>query len=149
MSGSEEQGAFARLVRQSAKWPLSVRILLLATAVLSAYPVLATLVAVQRGIPVWSAAALAAAICFTGASLAMALTAWLQGPQAAMLSLLMAMLFRMGLPLGLGLLLSRRYAELEAAGFFGLVLGFYLITLVAETLLVLPLIKTNSPAVKA
>ena len=54
-----------------------------------------------------------------------------------------------GCALVAGLLLSRRYAELESAGFFGLVLGFYLVSLVAETVLVLPLVKMNSPVAKA
>jgi hypothetical protein len=136
-------------MRQSESWGLLARVLILAGVILAAYPVIAAIAAAQRGPQAWPAAALAAFICWLGATLAMLFTAWVRGPQAAMFSLLAGMLFRMGLPLMAGLLLSRRYAELESAGFFGLVLGFYLVSLVAETVLVLPLVKMNSPVAKA
>jgi hypothetical protein len=146
VSGREEQGAFRRLVRQSGSWSLLVRVLVLTLVVLAAYPALALLVAAQRDANVWFAAALAAAICWLGATLAMLCTAWLRGPQGALYAMLFGMFFRMGLPLGAGLLLSFGSAELKAAGFIGLVLGFYLVTLAAETLLVLPLVQDKQAA---
>ena len=149
MSGSEDRGMPARLVRQSASWGLPARLGILALVVLVAYPLVAWIVQSQREVSVWGAAALAASICWLGAALAMIFTALMRGPQGAMLAMLFGMAFRLGLPFAVGLMLSRRFVELEAAGFFGLVLGFYLVTLVAETLLVLPLVKTNSPVAKA
>lgn len=148
MSGSEEQGALIRLVRQSGSWSLGARVAILTALVVAVYPLLASLMTSQRGVSAWQAAALAGSICWLGATLAMLFTAWLRGPQGALYALLFGMFFRMGVPLMAGLLLSRRYVQLEAAGFFGLILGFYLVTLVAETLLVLPLVQ-NKQAAKA
>jgi hypothetical protein len=149
VSGSEEQGALVRLARQSASWRVSVRVLILALALLVAYPIFAVLASSQRGVSAWTAAALAASICWFGATLAMLFTAWLRGPQGALYALLFGMFFRMGLPLIAGLMLSRKFVALEAAGFFGLILGFYLVALVVETLLVIPLVHNQQAAAKA
>jgi hypothetical protein len=94
----------------------------------------------------WQAAALAAAICWFGSSVALVLTALLRGPNGAMYSLLFGMAFRMGLPLAAAIWLSRSWPALAEAGVIGAIIVVYLVTLVAETLLVLPLLPTRAVA---
>ena len=132
-----------RWKRRAADWSLAFRCALLALAVAVAYPV-AGLIAWQRaGSDGWLAALVAALICWIGSTIALCMTALLRGPQAALYSLLFGMLFRMGLPLVAGIILSRNSPRLADAGVFGCIVGFYLVTLVAETLLTLPQIQSG------
>ena len=54
------------------------------------------------------------------------------------------MAFRMGVPLVVGLILDRRGGPLSEAHVFGMIVAFYLITLIVETWLALRLVA--SPA---
>jgi hypothetical protein len=118
-----------------------MRCLLLTLAVGLAYPLIG-LAAWQRfGQNGWLAALVAALVCWFGSTAALVLTALLRGPQTALYSLLFGMVFRMGLPLVAGIVLSQQSPRLAAAGVFGCIVGFYLVTLVAETLLSLPLVQ--------
>lgn len=83
------------------------------------------------------AAGVAAIVCWFAASLALALAAFVSGPNAALAVMLLGMAIRMSLPLGMFFWL-RQYAELTQAGFV-LQLGlFYLLMLAVETWLMLP-----------
>ena len=56
------------------------------------------------------------------------------------------MIFRMGLPMGVGLLLNYGGGPLASAGVFGWIVVFYLLTLAVETLLSLHLAKGRQAA---
>jgi hypothetical protein len=119
---------------------------LLALAVAVAFPVVAAMAYQWYGAAGVFAAAVAAIVCWAAATLALVCTALLQGPQAALYAMLFGMLFRMGLPLGIGLVLSRTSPVLAGAGVFGFIVVFYLVTLVVETLLSLTFVKRETAA---
>ena len=118
-----------------------MRCLLLSLAVGLAYPLIGLAASQKFGQTGWLAALVAALVCWFGSTTALVLTALLRGPQTALYSLLFGMVFRMGLPLVAGVVLSQQSPRLAAAGVFGCIVGFYLVTLVAETLLSLPLVQ--------
>jgi hypothetical protein len=128
---------------------VTARCAVLAVAVAIAYPLIGYVAMIRFGEKAWLSAAVAAAVCWLGAALALALTAWFQGPQGALYALLFGMFCRMGLPLIVGIALANQGGVLADAGVFGCILAFYLVTLVGETLLVLPLIPRKLSAVKA
>jgi hypothetical protein len=117
--------------------------MVLTVVVLAVYPAVAAFTTAQHGVSTWLAAGVAAGVCWLGATLALVLLGCLRGPQAAIQAVLLGMLFRMGLPLVAGVVLSQRSAALQEAGFFGLVLAFYFVTLAAETPLAVSLIHNN------
>ncbi|MDZ4819278.1 MAG: hypothetical protein SGJ20_09925 [Planctomycetota bacterium] len=105
-----------------------------------AYLPVGFLFAQQYGVTAWSAAAIAAALCWVCsiaalvlASIAHRLAA--RDASAGMAYVLLGMLIRMGIPFAVGMAVSTADTQLSRAGFFPLVLVFYLITLVAETIL--------------
>ena len=93
------------------------------------------------------ASLVAGSICLVAGLMALAATAMFRGPHVALWALLFGLLFRMGLPLGIGLYLSRSQWALAEGGVFGLIVAYYLFTLIAETLLSLRL--TRSLALKS
>ena len=117
---------------------------LLALAVLGFYPLVAGYGYSQFGTMGVASASVAAGLCFAGAAAALMCIAFLQGPTAAVNSTLLGMLFRMGLPLGGAMVLNQSGGPLVAAGVVGMVLVYYLFTLVIETLLSLSLVKRQS-----
>jgi hypothetical protein len=68
-------------------------------------------------------------------------------PQMVLLHVAVAFLFRMGLPLALGMVVYLQKGRLAEAGFVFYLLAFYLLTLGAGTCLGLPA-KSLSPASK-
>ena len=126
-----------------------VRCLWLLAAVAVAYPIVGYVAADRFGDMGWWAAAVAAGICWLGAAIALILTALLRGPQGALYAMLVGMMFRMGLPLVAGVVLTRQGGDLASGGVFGCLLAFYLVTLVVETALVLPLVRAGDAKVKA
>ncbi len=148
MSGSEETGALGRLARRSGSWSFGLRLLVLTAVVVVAYPVLAGVATARRGSSTWQSAALAAAICWFGALLALVFSDWLRGPQAAHYALLLGLLVRTGCPLTAVVIAIRTSSRLEAVGFVGLVLGFYFVTLVTETLLTLSQVSSGPGVAK-
>ena len=50
------------------------------------------------------------------------------------------MVFRMGLPLVVGVILDRRGGPLSEAGVFGMIVAFYFVTLIVETWLAVRLV---------
>ena len=87
------------------------------------------------------AAAVAAAVCWFSGTLALVSASLFRDPRQMMFQLLFGMIFRMGLPLGIGIMLQTRGGVLSHAGVFGYIVGFYLLTLVVETFLALTLAK--------
>jgi hypothetical protein len=122
---------------------------LLTLVVLIAYPAAAALATSLRGSSAWGTAALAAGVCWLGAALALALSAFLQGPHGALYAMLFGLVLRMGLPLGAILLAMRVWDGFRETGFVGLVFGFYFLTLVTETLLALAQVSHHTSAAKA
>ena len=88
-------------------------------------------------------AAVAAAICWVGAMLALLLGGLMRGTKQAVNGVLLGMFFRLGVPLGAGLALYRQGGELAEAGVFGMILAFYFVTLFVETLLAVRLIRPS------
>lgn len=99
----------------------------------------------QTGI--W-AAALAGLVCWVGASAALAIAGLFTNPQQATVGLLLGMFFRMGLPLGAGFLFSMQGGPLVEAGLLGILVTYYLVALVAETLLSLRFVSPSAPKSK-
>jgi hypothetical protein len=87
------------------------------------------------------AAAVGAAVCWFSGTLALVSAGLFRDPRQMMFQLLFGMIFRMGLPLGIGLVLQTRGGVLSRAGVFGYIVGFYLLTLVVETFLAMTLAK--------
>ena len=81
-----------------------------------------------------AAAAVAAAVCGSGALCALVLAGLVTGPQAVS-GTLGGMFFRVGFPLVAVVLLPRMGGPLVEAGAAGMVMAFYLVTLPVETLL--------------
>ena len=147
MSGSQEMGASTG--RQSRWQPVLLRILALTAVVLAAWPIVAAVSTAQKGTSTWAAAGLAAGICWLGATMALVLLACFRDPKTAVQGVLLGMVFRLGLPLVGGLTLSQQSAVLRDAGFFGLVLIFYFVTLATETLLAVSMVNNHPHAAKA
>jgi len=103
--------------------------------VLLALPVVAWIAHVRFGVDGVLAALVAAGVCWSAATLALVSAGLLRGPNAALYSMLFGMFFRLGLPLFAGVLLTRQGGPLSRAGLFGWLVVFYLLTLVAETVL--------------
>jgi hypothetical protein len=120
----------------------------LTLAVLAVYPLLAGAAAAVVGSAAWLAAALAAALCWLGAAIALLIAFRFREPREAIFGVLLGMGFRMGLPLAALIVLAKLAPALADAGFFGLVLGFYLVTLATETLMSLTLLSRKSAAAK-
>ena len=96
------------------------------------------------------AAAVAGGVCWLAGCLALVLTFVGSRRGWGVQSVLGSMGLRLGLPLVTGLLLQRLSPTLAEAGVFGMILGNYLIMLVAETLLSLKLVPpTSKPMTKA
>lgn len=109
------------------------RCVVLAVVVWGAFGLVAWFVQ-DRGVGV-RAAAIGAGVCWLSGTLALLSASWFRDPRQLMFHLLFGMVFRMGLPFGLGVWLQSRGGPLAAAGVFGYIVGFYLLTLVVETLL--------------
>ena len=83
---------------------------------------------------VW-AAGTAAAICWSGALAALVVGASFGRGTNAVNGVLLGMVFRMGVPLAAGISLHHRGGMLAEVGVFGMILGYYFVTLVVETVL--------------
>jgi hypothetical protein len=90
---------------------------------------------------VLQAALIAAGLCWLAGALALVATHVGTRAGAPVQGVLLAMLLRMGLPLGAGLALNQ-VAPLAEVGIFSMILGVYLCALVAETLLSLRIIRS-------
>jgi hypothetical protein len=82
-----------------------------------------------------SAAVVAAIVCLGAGLVAISFLAVFRHPQQAFHGVGLAMLFRMAIPMGVGFSLSKLGGPLAEAGVFGMIVGFYLVGLLVETLL--------------
>jgi hypothetical protein len=82
----------------------------------------------------WKAASVAAAVCWLSGGLAILVMAWWKKQNLPIQGILSAIGVRTFLPLGAGVFLSSRGGELAEAGVFGLIVIFYLVTLVVDTI---------------
>jgi len=120
--------------------------LALTAVVLLALLLVGAVVGTTRGVNGVLAASTAAAICWVGSTIALLIAGYSSRSNQAAQGHLLGMFFRLGLPLGGGMLLQKTGGPLAEAGVFGLIVVFYLITLVAETLLSLRFIKHSKSA---
>jgi hypothetical protein len=96
------------------------------------------------------ASAVAASVCLVASSLALVVTAYgTGGRQGAVGGILLGLFCRTGLPLIVGLLVIHGSQALARANVFGMILIYYLVTLVAETVLSVRLIGAAGKRVKA
>ncbi|MEK6247172.1 MAG: hypothetical protein N2C12_03275 [Planctomycetales bacterium] len=89
------------------------------------------------------ASAVAAGVCLAGAVPALAITHCLRGPTSSQYGMLLAMFFRMGVPLGFALGPYLRQGALASAGIIYYLLAFYMVTLAVETVLSLPALRKS------
>ena len=109
--------------------------LILVATVLCALPVFAWFAYGEHGLVGVVAACVAAALCGGAGVVALLMVGATAGTPGAVQGLLLGMLLRTGVPLGAGFLLMQVGGALADAGVFGLVLIYYLLTLVVETFL--------------
>ncbi len=94
-----------------------------------------------RGLNAAYAAVVAAGLCWVGSTAALVIAGLASRTNHVVQGHLLGMFLRLGLPLVAGLVIQKAGGTLAEAGVFGLIVVFYLITLVAETVLSLQLIK--------
>ena len=87
------------------------------------------------------AAVVAAIVCLGAGLVAITFLAWFRNPQQAFSGVGFAMLFRMAIPMTVGFFLTKLGGPLAEAGVFGMIVGFYLVGLLVETLLAVRLVN--------
>ena len=123
---------------------------LLSLSLLIAYPAVAGYGYHSHGVDGVIAASLAGGICWIGALVALVLIGLFRTSHNQMVSAtLLGMLFRMGLPLVTGLVITRNGGPLAEAGLFGMILIFYLVGLVVETILSVRILGSSQDVAKA
>jgi hypothetical protein len=115
----------------------------LTLTVLIALLIVGGVVGSTRGADGILAAVVAAGVCWFGSTAALVTTGYSGRTNQAVQGHLLGMFFRLGLPLICGLAFQKVGGRLADAGVFGLIVVFYLVTLVAETILALRLIKQH------
>jgi len=93
------------------------------------------------GTPGIAAAAIAAGVCLAGAVPALAAVYYLRGEKGALYGLLLAITFRMGIPLAFAMSPLFREGLLASVGIINYLLCFYMVTLAVETVLSLPALR--------
>ncbi len=133
-----------------ANWPARIRSLslltrwfLLSLVVLVLFGVVGGVAQARHGPAGWTAAAVAAALCWAGTSIALILSGLCAN---ALVGMLAGMVFRMALPLAAGFMLNDRLLELRDADFLMALAATYLATLPVETWLSLPVVPSRSAA---
>ncbi|MBN1910795.1 MAG: hypothetical protein JW818_13705 [Pirellulales bacterium] len=94
------------------------------------------------------AAVTAAALCLAGAGAALVVNEPFRGTDRALKGLLWGMIFRMGIPLGLGLAVQLTGTALAGAGFLLYLLVFFELALAVEVYLSLPAPKSEQGETK-
>ena len=95
------------------------------------------------------AAAIAALVCWAGATLALGATWWLLRSGNPLAGLLAATFFRTGFPLIAAIVLTNSSRSLSEGGLFRSILLIYFVTLIAEAALSLRLVSSTSESEKA
>ncbi len=88
-----------------------------------------------------AAAAVAAVVCLAAGFIAITFLALFRDPQQSVNGVGLAMLFRMAIPMAVGFFLTKLNGPLAEAGVFGMIVGFYLVGLLVETLLAVRLVN--------
>ena len=122
---------------------------LLTATLLTAFPLFAWFGYQRSGEAGIAAAAIAGAVCWFGALSALVLVARSRDSAAAVNATLMGMFLRLGLPLLTGIVLQQSQGELARAGVFGMILCYYFVALIVETILSVRLISNKSSVAKA
>ena len=118
-------------------------LIVLAGVLALAYPVFAWIGYRRTGLAGVTAAAAAGGICFASAGLALLLAALVREPQQAVSALLGGMILRTGIPLVFGIVMKERGGTLADGEILAMVLPYYLLTLLTETLLSLKLVPAG------
>lgn len=87
------------------------------------------------------AAAVAAITCWGAGIVALVFISLFRNPQQAFNGVGLAMLFRMAIPMAVGFMVTKVSGPLAEAGVFGMIVGFYLVGLLVETLLAVRLVN--------
>jgi hypothetical protein len=116
---------------------LPLACVVLALIVTATFGVIGYIELVRHGPNGLEAAAVAASVCWLSATLALIVGAAFRDSPRAVVGTLVAIPLRMTLPLALGSVLDLRGGPLADAGVFGLIVDFYLVTMFAETTLIL------------
>jgi hypothetical protein len=86
------------------------------------------------------AAAVALLFCLVGGLMGLVIGDLFRGPAQPLVPLLLSMLCRMGVPLGLFLLVYRRGGTLANAGFAYYLIGFYLLMLLVDSVMTVSIV---------
>jgi drug/metabolite transporter (DMT)-like permease len=113
----------------------------LAIVVIIAYPIVALIGEQMVKKPVWETAGLAAALCWLSATLALVLFHHFRKAGNPAAAILAGTLVKPGIPLIVSLIAVERSEKLRDEYFLPIVLVFYFITLVADTMLTLALAR--------
>ena len=116
--------------RSTSFWTASA-LLTVVTALV--FPVFAGIGHWRAGLGGVAAAGVAAGVCWAGGFLALIAAGLFRSSGNAVNGILMGMACRTGIPLVAGAMLHSRGGALADAGVFGMILGYYLVTLAAET----------------
>ena len=117
--------------------------LVLTTALLVVFPAFAYVGFSRSGLNGLASAAVAGTVCWLSGLASLLLIGLFRGAQAVVSAMLMGMVFRTGVPLAVGLILAQQGGQLARAGVFGMILGYYLVTLVVDTLLSVRLVGSE------
>ena len=116
--------------RSTSFWTASA-LLTVVTALV--FPVFAGMGHSRAGWSGVAAAGVAAGVCWAGGFLALIAAGLFPSSGNALNGILVGMACRTGIPLVAGAMLHSRGGALADAGVFGMILGYYLVTLAAET----------------
>jgi hypothetical protein len=100
----------------------------------------------RLGVLAASALAVAALTCWVSATVALVLSARLAGTRWAVPGIMAAGLVRFSLPLVVVAASALVQGPLSRAGLFGYMVGFFLLALIVETLLLVAMIRTTEAA---
>jgi len=95
------------------------------------------------------AAITAASVVLVAMEAAILTAIFLRDTELRVQSVLLGMFFRAGIPLSFGMLMHKAGGPLAEAGLFGMILVYYLLTLVVETVLAVQLVSQTSTIKKA
>ncbi len=123
--------------------------LVLACAVLTgvvalAYPVVSMVASQAMHRPIWLAAAIGAGLCWFSSLLGLVAFHCMRSAGNAMAGTMAAMLIRVSIPMAIGVFLTVRGGSLADDGVFGFVLLFYMLTLAADMLLMVGMVKSSA-----
>ena len=118
--------------------------LIFTVALLAVFPAFAYFGYSRSGSWGLAAAGVAGGACWLSGLMSLVLIGMCRGADAAFNGALLGILVRMGLPLLAAIAFAQQRGELAQAGVLGMILGYYLVALVVDTLLSVRLINSVS-----